>query len=147
MEDREAFNRQLIEDFRNNRGQLSSHFTDVLTTEAKASEVPVLLLTSIGAKSGRSLTTPVAYTCDGDRLVLIASKGGAPTNPAWYHNLVAHPEATIEVGAEQWRVKASLTAGAERERLFRQHAERLPAFADFEKKTTRHIPVFILERI
>jgi deazaflavin-dependent oxidoreductase (nitroreductase family) len=68
----------------------------VLTAVAKASEVPVLLLTSVGAKSGRSHTTPVTYTCDGDRIVLMASKGSASTNPARYHNVVAHPEATTE---------------------------------------------------
>ena len=134
---RSEFNRQLIEEFRANGGKVTGQFADR----------PVLLLTSTGAKSGRAYTTPVVYTKDGERLVVIASKGGAPTNPDWYHNLMAHPTATVELGSEPFQVKATAAAGMERERLFKRQAEQMPNFAEYQKKTTRQIPVIILERI
>ena len=79
--------------------------------------------------------------------MIVASKGGAPTHPAWYHNLRAHPEVTLEVGKEKFRARASVATAAERRRLYDKHAERMPAFWDYEKKTTRKIPVVVLERI
>ena len=92
-------------------------------------------------------TSPLVYSRDGERFVIVASKGGAPTHPAWYHNLRAHPEVTLEVGKEKFRARASVATAAERRRLYDKHAERMPAFWDYEKKTTRKIPVVVLERI
>jgi deazaflavin-dependent oxidoreductase (nitroreductase family) len=130
------FNTQLIEEFRANGGETSGPFKGRR----------LLLLTSTGAKSGQQRTTPLVYSNDGDRFVIVASKGGAPEHPAWYHNLVAHPEAVIEVGTEKFSVHASIAGQSERDRLYAQHAAEMPAFNDYEKKTTRQIPVVILER-
>jgi deazaflavin-dependent oxidoreductase (nitroreductase family) len=137
MADMNEFNRQVIEEFRNNRGKVAGQFA----------KVPLLLLTTTGAKTGRSLTTPLAYTTDGGRIVVIASKAGAPNNPAWYHNLTANPVATIELGDERFQARAAITSGTERERLFKQQAEQLPVFAEYQKKTTRTIPVIVFERL
>ncbi len=133
---RKEFNRQLIEEFRTNGGKVTGQFAGR----------PLLLLTSTGAKSGHAYTTPLVYTKDGNRLVIIASKGGAPTNPDWYHNLVAHPMATIELPGERFQSKAVVTTGAERDLLFNQQAEEMPNFAEYQKNTTRKIPVIVLER-
>jgi len=133
---RKEFNRQLIEEFRTNGGKVTGQFAGR----------PLLLLTSTGAKSGHAYTTPLVYTKDGNRLVIIASKGGAPTNPDWYHNLVAHPTATVELPSERFQAKAVVTTGAERDRLFSQQAEQMPNFAEYQKNTTRKIPVIVLER-
>lgn len=133
---RTEFNRQLIEEFRANGGRVTGQFANR----------PLLLLTSTGAKSGRPYTTPVVYTKDGDRFVVIASKGGAPTNPDWYHNLVAHPTATVELPNERFQVRAIVTTGAERARLFNHQAEEMPQFAEYQKKTARQIPVIVLQR-
>ncbi len=107
---------------------------------------PLLLLTSTGAKSGEERTTPVMYLPDGERMVIFASKAGAPTNPAWYHNLVADPTATVEVGTESFQVTARVAAGEERAELYNRQAELRPQFADYAEKTTREIPVVVLER-
>ncbi len=99
-------------------------------------------------QSGCPYTTPVVYTTDGDRLVVIASKGGAPSNPDWYYyNLVAHPTATVELPKERFQAKVIIATGAERERLFNHQAKEMPQFAEYQKKTTRRIPVIVLERI
>lgn len=134
---RKEFNRLLIDEFRANGGSVTGQFAGR----------PLLLLTTTGAKSGRPYTTPLVYTRDGDRFVIIASKGGAPTNPDWYHNLVTHPTATIELPHERFQVRARVTSGAERARLFNHQAEQMPNFADYQRKTTRQIPVFVLEKI
>jgi deazaflavin-dependent oxidoreductase (nitroreductase family) len=131
------FNQKVIEEFRTNGGKVGGMFEGA----------PMLLLTSTGAKSGRQYTTPVVYTRDGDRLVIIASKAGAPTNPAWYHNLVAHPEVTVEVGTERIPMRAVVTEGEERTRLFDAQAALMPNFAEYAKSTSRVIPVIALERI
>ncbi len=133
----ENFNQQLIDEFRAHQGKVSGYFANS----------DMLLLTTQGAKSGKLTTTPVVYSRDGDRLVIVASKGGAPTNPAWYHNLLAHPEVTVEVGAEKFKVRAIPVTGDERTRLYDQHASRYPSFKDYQAKTTRTIPVFVLERV
>jgi deazaflavin-dependent oxidoreductase (nitroreductase family) len=130
------FNRAIIEEFRANDGKVGGPFEGA----------PVLLLTATGAKSGERRTTPVVYLQDGDRMVIFASKGGAPNNPGWYHNLRVNPSATVEVGSEKVDVDAVVTEGEERERLFRRQAEIFPQFADYEQKTTRQIPVVALER-
>jgi deazaflavin-dependent oxidoreductase (nitroreductase family) len=133
-----GFNDGIIEQFRANAGQMTS---------GPFAGRSLLLLTTKGAKTGEARTSPLAYSRDGDRLVIIASKGGAPTHPAWYHNLRAHPEVTVELGAETFRARATVAADADRRRLYDQHAARMPAFADYEKKTTRKIPVVVVERI
>jgi deazaflavin-dependent oxidoreductase (nitroreductase family) len=136
MPDMSEFNRKVIEEFRANEGRVGGQFEGA----------PVLLLTSTGAKSGQPRTTPVVYQQDGERMVIFASKAGAPENPAWYHNLVANPTATVEVGSDRVDVEAIVTEGEERERLFRRQIELMPQFADYEKKTTRQIPVVALAR-
>ena len=131
------FNQRIIDEFRANEGKVSGMFQDA----------PLLLLTATGARTGRKATSPVAYTKDGDRFVIIASKGGAPTNPAWYHNLRANPEATVEVGTETFRVRATIPDRAERDRLFEAMSKVMPGFAEYQQNTTRVIPVVVLERI
>jgi deazaflavin-dependent oxidoreductase (nitroreductase family) len=133
-----GWNDSIIEQFRANAGQMKS---------GPFAGRSLLLLTTKGAKTGEERTSPLVYSRDGDRYVVIASKGGAPTHPAWYHNLRANPEVAIELGPEKFRARAHVADDAERRRLYDKHAERMPAFADYEKKTTRKIPVVILERI
>ena len=133
-----GWNDSIIAQFRANGGQMTSGPFTGRT---------LLLLTTKGAKTGAERTSPVVYSRDGDRFVIIASKGGAPTHPAWYHNLRAHPEVTLEVGREKFRARASVATDAERRRLYDKHAERMPTFWDYEKKTTRKIPVVVLDRI
>ena len=110
--------------------------------------LPLILLTTTGAKSGEPRTTPIAYSRDGDRIVILASKGGAPTHPDWYHNILANPIVTVELGAERFRARATpVTDEAEYERLYTQHATQMPGFAEYRKKTTRRSPVIVLERL
>ncbi len=130
------FNQQVITEFRANGGKVGGPFAGS----------PMLLLTTTGAKSGQSRTTPLVYTTDGDHIVIIASKAGAPSNPDWYHNLVAHPTATVEIGTEKFQARARVAEGEERQRLYDQQAALMPGFAEYQKKTTRQIPVVILER-
>jgi deazaflavin-dependent oxidoreductase (nitroreductase family) len=130
------FNRKLIDEFRANKGKVTGPFEGA----------PLLLLTTTGAKSGQTRTNPVVYTRDGDRVVVIASKGGAPTSPDWYHNLVANPTVTVELPDERFDAKASVAEGDERGRLFAAQAAVMPAFGDYQQKTTRQLPVVILER-
>jgi deazaflavin-dependent oxidoreductase (nitroreductase family) len=134
MPDMNDFNQAIIEEFRANDGKVGGPFEGA----------PVLLLTSTGARSGERRTTPVMYLPDGERMVIFASKGGAPTNPAWYHNLVANPSATVEVGADTVDVDATVTSGADRRRLFDRQAELYPQFKDYAEKTSREIPVVAL---
>ncbi len=129
------FNTAIIEEFRANQGKLGGPFTGA----------PVLLLTTTGARSGKRRTNPVAYLPDGDRVVIFASKAGAPTNPDWYHNLRAHPDVTVEIGDETRDVRAVVLEGNERDELFARQKERMPGFADYEAKTDRVIPVIALE--
>jgi deazaflavin-dependent oxidoreductase (nitroreductase family) len=133
--DMDDFNRGVIEEFRANEGRVGGPFEGA----------PVLLLTSTGAKSGERRTTPVMYLPDGERMVIFASKGGSPSNPAWYHNLRANPSATVEVGSDKLDVNAVVTSGEERQRLFDRQAERYAQFADYAQKTSREIPVVALE--
>ncbi|MGH7863736.1 MAG: nitroreductase family deazaflavin-dependent oxidoreductase [Candidatus Binataceae bacterium] len=137
MTERQAFNLKITEEFRANHGKVGGLFASA----------PLLLLTCAGAKTGQLRTTPLAYSRDGDRLVVIASMAGAPNNPDWYHNLKARPAATVELGSERFSVKATVASGAERERLFDAQARLLPVFADYQKKTNRQIPVIMLERV
>ena len=135
--ERHRFNQALIDEYRANGGQVTGAFANR----------PLLLLTTTGARSGQPRTSPLVYTTDGDRLVIVASKGGAPTNPDWYHNLVRHPDVTVELGRERFRARATIAQGAERDRLFNQHAAQMPAFAEYQTRTARRIPVVVLERL
>ncbi len=131
------FNAKLVEQFRKNGGQL---------TKGPLAGAPIVVLTMTGAKSGRQIEVPVAYTRDGDRLVVIASKAGAPTNPAWYYNLKANPDITVEVGTEKYAARAAEATGAERDRLYDAQAKVMPVFKEYAAKTERTIPVFVIER-
>ena len=129
-----SYNQTVIDTFRKNGGNFPGPNR-------------LLLLTTTGAKSGLLRTTPLAYSTDGDRLVIAASKGGAPTNPDWYHNLLANPIVTVELGNERFQARASVADPHERERLYSRHAELMPGFAEYPTKTTRQIPVVLLERL
>jgi len=132
-----GFNQGVIEDFREHHGQI---------TKGPFTGRPLLLLTTRGAKTGRERTNPLAYTRDGDRIFVIASKGGAPTNPDWYRNLRANPRVTVEVGPERFVANARVAKGDERRRLYDLQASRMPAFKEYEQRTSREIPVVVLER-
>jgi deazaflavin-dependent oxidoreductase (nitroreductase family) len=137
MPDMKEFNEGVIKDFRANGGKVGGQME----------KIPLLLVTMKGAKSGRTITLPLAYSKDGNRFVVIASFAGAPHNPSWYHNLVAHPDITIELGGEKFQAKASVAQGAERDRLFKQQADQLPIFNEYQQKTTRRIPVIVIDRV
>ena len=131
------FNQKIITEFRSNNGKVGGMFKDM----------ELLLVTTKGAKSGKEVIIPVVYTKDGDKYVIVASKGGAPENPAWYYNLLAHPEVTVEIGTVTFTARATDVKGDERERLFKRHADHYPQFNEYKEKTTRMIPVFTLEKI
>jgi deazaflavin-dependent oxidoreductase (nitroreductase family) len=132
------FNQKLIAEFRANGGKVGGEFAGR----------PLLLLTTIGAKSGQPRISPLAYVTDGDRIVIIASKGGAPTNPDWYYNLLANPTVTVELGTERFQAQATVvTDSQEHDRLYAKMVERLPGFAEYQQKTSRIIPVITLERV
>ncbi|MFF0580029.1 nitroreductase/quinone reductase family protein [Streptosporangium saharense] len=129
------FNKQIIDEFRANNGQVGGYFEGAR----------LLLLTTVGARSGRPHTNPLGYLPDGgDRMLVIASAGGAPTNPAWYHNLRANPRATVETGVLDFDVEAEILEGAERDAAFARAVEGDPGWADYQAKTTRVIPVVAL---
>ncbi|HKW07997.1 MAG TPA: nitroreductase family deazaflavin-dependent oxidoreductase [Candidatus Dormibacteraeota bacterium] len=107
----------------------------------------VLLLTTKGAKSGEERTTPLVYSWEDGKHVIVASKGGAPTHPSWYHNLRTHPVVTVEAGGEKFKAHAKVIGDEEYERLYKQHADENPSFWDYRKKTDRKIPVIVLERV
>lgn len=130
-----AMNRQLIAGFRAAGGRLGGDFAGV----------PLLLLTTTGARTGRSVTTPVNYTTTARGWVVVASKSGAARHPDWYHNLVANRAATIEVTGATVTVHARIIDGAERQHLFDQHTAALPNFAAYQRRTSRQLPVIILE--
>ena len=136
MPDADDWNRRVIEEFRANQGNVGGPY------EGK----PVLLLHHTGARSGTRRVNPLLYRPVDGNLAVFASKGGAPTTPAWYYNLVAHPEASVEVGTNTIPVVARVAEGDERERLWLQQKTDYPQFADYERRTTRRIPVVILER-
>ncbi len=135
MTDVKDFNTTIIEEFRANGGTVGGQFEGAL----------MLLLHSTGAKSGKERVNPMMYQAIGDHYAVFASKAGAPTNPDWFHNLVAHPEATIEIGTEIKPVRARVATGSERDTVWEAQKERYPGFADYERSTDREIPVVILE--
>jgi deazaflavin-dependent oxidoreductase (nitroreductase family) len=126
-----------VEEFRANAGRVEGYF----------SGATMLLLHHVGAHTGRERVTPLVYLQDGEHWVVAATKGGAPRNPDWYHNLKAHPRVRIEVGAETLRVEAVEVTGAERDALYQRLAQLRPAFAGYQTKTDRVIPMFRLTRI
>jgi deazaflavin-dependent oxidoreductase (nitroreductase family) len=128
------FNAKIIDEFHANAGRVGGMFEGMT----------LLLLYHRGAKSGQSRINPLVYQSDGGRYVIFASKAGAPTNPDWYYNLMAHPQTRIEVGTDMIDVLASEATGEERERLFSAQAERSPQFAEYQNKTDRVIPVIVL---
>jgi deazaflavin-dependent oxidoreductase (nitroreductase family) len=131
-QDMRAFNEALIAEFRANGGTMSGRLANR----------SLLLLTTIGARSGQPRVTPLGYVRDTGRYVVIAANAGAPAHPDWYHNLVAHPHVVVEVGSERFDASASVATGAERERLI----AAIPYFAAQQAKTDREIPVVVLER-
>jgi deazaflavin-dependent oxidoreductase (nitroreductase family) len=136
--DPEAFTRALIADMRANNGAVTS---------GPMAGRPLLLLTTTGAKTRDERQAILTYTRDGDRWVVAATKSGAPTNPAWYHNLRANPIVEVEAGGEAFKARATETGPEERERLWARHVEARPEFAEYPEKSGRIIPVITLERI
>jgi len=134
MSNANEWNKKIIEEFRTNDGKVGGQFANT----------SLLLLHTTGTRSGLPRINPVAYIANDDRFVIIASKGGAPTNPDWYHNLVANPEVNVEVGTEQFPAKAKVAAEPERTELYEKMASKYPGFAEYERKTTRTIPVITL---
>jgi deazaflavin-dependent oxidoreductase (nitroreductase family) len=130
------YDQRIVDEFRANEGKPPSW----------SGSSPLLLLHHRGAKSGVERVNPVAYLEDDGRYVIFASKAGAPTNPAWYHNLTAHPDAAVEVGSETIGVTATEARGEERERLFAAQVQRSPQFAEYQENTERVIPVIVLTR-
>jgi deazaflavin-dependent oxidoreductase (nitroreductase family) len=128
------FNARIIDEFRANQGRVGGSFEGA----------SLLLLHHTGAKSGEIRVNPLAYQRDDGRYVVFASKGGAPHNPAWYYNLKAHPNTTIEVGTDTVDVVASEAAGEERERLYRRQVELMPVFGEYQQQAGRTIPVIVL---
>lgn len=137
MSNQNERNQAIIDEFRANAGKVGGPFAGRT----------LLLLHTTGAKSGEERINPVAYTTDGDRLVIIASKGGAPTNPDWYYNILANPLVTVEVDTEKFQARAAVTAEPERTRLYNKMVEMMPGFAEYRLKTTRAIPVIVLTRV
>ncbi|MCB8984891.1 MAG: nitroreductase family deazaflavin-dependent oxidoreductase [Ardenticatenaceae bacterium] len=130
------WNKKIIEEFRANEGRVGGNFANMT----------LLLLHTTGAKSGRPRLNPVAYTKDKDRLVIIASKGGAESHPDWYYNVLANPNVTVEVGSEKYEAIATVEEEPERTRLYDQMAAQYPGFEAYRQKTSRVIPVITLKR-
>jgi deazaflavin-dependent oxidoreductase (nitroreductase family) len=136
MTDANDRNSKIIEDFRANSGRVGPPFEGA----------PILLLHTTGAKSGAARINPIVYLADGHKMVVFASYGGAPKNPAWFHNLMGGGPASVEVGTESFPVTARITEGDEREKYWSKQKQDMPGFAGYEQKTTRQIPVVVLER-
>ena len=130
------WNQKVIEEFRANAGKVGGYFEGA----------PMILIHHVGARSGTERVSPLVYLPDGDDMVIAATKGGAPTNPAWYHNLKAHPRILAEVGTETLPVEATEVTGEERDDFWRRLVEMRPGFAEYETKTTRVFPMFRLTR-
>ena len=130
------FNRQIVAEFRANGGKCGGQFEGN----------PMVLVTMIGAKSGRELISPLSYWADGDDCIIFASAGGSPAHPAWYFNLVANPDITVERGEEKYQATAVLTEGEARQASFDKMVSAMPRFADYQASVDREIPVFRLVR-
>ena len=136
MAEEKSFNEKLIDEFRANGGKVGGVFAGR----------PMMLLTTTGKKSGEPRVAPLVYSTDGDDVVVIASKGGAPTNPDWYYNLLTNSTVTAEVGTETYQAEALVVSGEERQRLYDAQATEMPMFAEYQKNTEREIPVIVLKR-
>lgn len=130
------WNAQIIEEFRANNGKVGGPMADL----------PLTIITTTGRKSGQPRVAPLVYLPDGDRVVIFASKGGAPTHPDWYHNLVANPEVIVEVGAEKYTARAASVTGDARDDLFARQVAAAPQFGEYQENTDRVIPVVVLHR-
>jgi deazaflavin-dependent oxidoreductase (nitroreductase family) len=130
------WNAAIIDEFRANGGKVGGQFEGA----------PMLLLHTTGAKTGKERVNPLVYATDGDNLVVFASKAGAPTHPDWYHNLVANPDVTAEVGTDTVAMRARVAEGDERERVWSRQIQVMPGFAEYQANTSRTIPVVVLER-
>lgn len=130
------FNRNLIAEFRANGGKLSGRLANS----------HILLLTTTGARTGQQRTVPLGYGEDGGRLIVVAANAGAPAHPDWYHNLTAHPDVSVELGAERFPARARTAEGSERDDLIARQAEIVPWLPAQQEKTSREIPIVILER-
>lgn len=137
MSNQVNWNDAIIKEFRANSGKVGGNFAGKT----------LLLLHTVGAKSGQERINPVAYVKDGDRYVIIASKGGAPTHPDWYFNILAQPLVTVEVGDDTFQARAAVASEPERTRLYDKMIEMMPGFAEYRQKTTRVIPVITLSRL
>jgi deazaflavin-dependent oxidoreductase (nitroreductase family) len=137
MADMNEFNEKLIAEFRANDGKVGGNFANS----------PLILITHTGAKSGTRRTAPLVYSRDGDAIVIIASKGGAPTHPHWYLNMIANPQVTVELPGETFEASVRQAEGDERARLFRAQADLMPNFDEYAAATDREIPVLVLDRI
>ncbi|WP_218003282.1 nitroreductase family deazaflavin-dependent oxidoreductase [Nocardia concava] len=133
---RQRLNEDIIQQFREGGGRVGGQFADT----------PLLLLTTVGARSGEERTWPLAYQRDGERVVVFAANGGRAHRPGWYHNLMANPAATVEVGTESWRVTATVLTGDERNLFWERQLVVSPFLADFQAKVDREIPVLALTR-
>jgi deazaflavin-dependent oxidoreductase (nitroreductase family) len=131
------FNRGVIDEFRANGGKVGGPFEGA----------PMILVTHRGAKSGTEYTTPLVYSRSGDAFVIIASKAGAPDDPQWFRNLQANPDVTVEVGSERFAARARVAEGDERDSLYAAQAALMPNFDEYAAKTTRRIPVVVLDRV
>jgi deazaflavin-dependent oxidoreductase (nitroreductase family) len=136
MSERNDFNTSIIEEFRANDGKVGGPFQGA----------PMLLLHTTGAKSGQERINPLVYQHVGDDVAVFASKAGAPTHPDWYRNLVAHPDASIELGTDTVAVRARVLSGEERAQVWSRQKELMPGFAEYEKTAGREIPVVLLGR-
>ncbi len=136
-EERRLINQRVADEFRANGGKVGGRYEGA----------PLLLLTTVGAKTGEERIAPLGYTVDSDRYVVIAARGGAPINPDWYFNLVAQPLVKVEVGTETFTARATVTSGEERQRLWSERAVPGSRLDSYTTKTTREIPVILLERV
>ena len=136
IHDLNDWDRQIINEFRASEGNVGGQFAGV----------PLLLLTTTGAKSGQQRTNPLVYLSEGGHIYVFAGNRGAPTNPAWYHNLVAHPDVTVELGSDKFEARATVMSGAEGDRLGNIQLQRIPTLAELQAKITRKVPVVLLER-
>lgn len=136
MADVNEWNSRIIEEFRSNGGRVGGQFE----------RASIILVHTVGAKTGAPRVNPMVYQAVGDDFAVFASYAGAPNNPAWFHNLVADPQVTVEVGTETVTVTARVTKGDERERIWSKQKAAMPGFAEYEETTSRQIPVVVLER-
>jgi len=130
------WNRSIVEEFRANEGRVGGQFADA----------NMILIHHVGASSGRTWVNPLVYFPNGDQMIIVASAGGAEEHPAWYRNLKAHPEITVEVGTETFPVEATELTGEERDGLWARITDRMPVFAEYQRRTERVIPLLALTR-